>query len=134
MELQLTRIEDCFKWLEREFEHTDELQSIDVLIDRMNQLNSVLPWINQQMATAKKILNETKVKAYYNLINSSAANEKYFAPSLAKDFVNARCSEQQYCYDMAERCSRTIVHIGDNLRTCISCLKEEFKISQYQRI
>lgn len=85
------------------------------------------------MAVAKRILNIQKVKAYHNMIASSIANASYFAPSLAKEYVSAQCSKEQYDYDVCERCSRTITHTLEALRTCISALKEELKISQYQQ-
>lgn len=129
--MNIKRIEDCFQWLEREFQHTDEVQSIDVLIDKLNMLNGTLPWLNQNMATAKKMLNEAKVKAYHRLQTSSASQQQYYAPSLAKDYVNAQCSQEQYAYDLCERASRTVVHIIDSLRTCISALKTERETSNY---
>lgn len=133
MTLQPERIEAAFTWLSNEFDSTDEFvtQSVDVLISKVNLLCNTLPFINSQMALAKKQLNEAKVKAYYDLITSSTANEKYFAPSLGKDFVNAKCSKEMYAYDLAERCSRTIVHLIDALRTCISALKQERITSNY---
>jgi hypothetical protein len=133
MELQVTRIEGCFIWLQNEFDSTDEFatQSVDGLISKLNLLCNVLPFVNGQMALAKKKWNEAKVKAYYDLIASSTANEKYFAPSLGKDFVNAKCSNEQYAYDVAERCSRTLVHLIDALRSAISALKEENITQRY---
>lgn len=135
IQLQPERIEGAFIWLQNEFDSTDEFksQNIQSLIDRLNLLCNALPFVNGQMAIAKKNLNEAKVKAYHNLITSSTANEQYFAPSLAKDFVNAKCGNEQYIYDTAERCSRTIVHLLDALRTCISALKEETRALSYSQ-
>ncbi len=131
--LQPERIESALIWLTNEFDSTDEfkVQNTQSLIDRLNLLCNALPFVNSQMALAKKKLNEAKVKAYHKLITSSTANEKYFSASQGKDYVNALCSEEQYVYDNAERCSRTIVHLIDALRTCISALKEETRALSY---
>lgn len=131
--LQPERVEGALQWLQNEFSETEEFktQNLQDLINRLNLLCNALPFVNSQMALAKKKLNEAKVKGYYDLITSSSANEKYFAPSLAKDFVAAKCSEEQYVYDVAERCSRTITHLIDALRTCISALKEETRALSY---
>jgi hypothetical protein len=131
--LQPERIENAMIWLQSEFDSTDEfkVQNISSLIERMNLLCNALPFINSQMALAKKKLNEAKVKAYHKLITSSKANEQYFAPSLAKDYVNSLVSNEQYIFDNAERCSRSIVHLLDALRSCLSALKEEVKFSSY---
>lgn len=133
MILQPERVEGALIWLQNEFDSTDEFksQNLQSLIDRMNLLCNALPFVNSQMAIGKKELNKAKVQAYLNLIGSSHANEKYFAPSLAKDYVAAQCSEEQYVYDNAERCSRTITHLIDALRTCISALKEETRALSY---
>lgn len=133
MEIYVSRIEGAFEWLQNEFSNTEEFrtQSITDLIDKMNLLCNALPFVNNQMALAKKLWNEAKVKAYYDLITSQAANEKYFAPSLGKDFVAAKCANEQYAYDVAERCSRTIIHLLDALRSCISALKEENITQRY---
>jgi len=131
--LQPERIEGALMWLQAEFNSTEEfkVQNTQDLINRLNLLCNALPFVNSQMALAKKKLNEAKVKAYHKLITSSKANEQYFAPSLAKDYVNALCSEEQYIYDNAERCSRSIVHLIDALRTCISALKTELQVMNY---
>jgi len=131
--LQPERIEGALVWLQAEFDSTEEFktQNIQDLINRLNLLCNALPFINGQMALAKKQLNIAKVAAYHRLITSNAANEKYFAPSLAKDYVSALCSEETYIYDNAERCSRTITHLIDALRTCISALKEETRAMSY---
>src|SRR6478609_1118651 len=105
MELQLTRIECTLTWLQNEFAETDEfkVQNINTLIERLNLLCNALPFINNQMAIAKKKLNEAKVKAYQRLNLSSKAQNETFSPMLAKDYVNALCNEEQYAYDVAER-------------------------------
>jgi hypothetical protein len=133
MEIQLTRLENAFTWLQDVFSTSDEFQTqnIQVLMNKLNLLCNCLPFLNNQMAIAKKLLNEKKVTAYHRLKTSGEANQEYYAPSLAKDYVNAQCSAEQYAYDLAERCSRTIVHLINALITCISALKEEIKINAY---
>jgi hypothetical protein len=95
------------------------------LLQVAEELTVSMAFVNNQMAIAKKALNEKKVTAYNNLIASSVANEQYFAPSLAKDYISAKCSQEQYNYDLCERCSRSLVHTIDAIRTAISALKME---------
>lgn len=128
-ELQINRVEDCNNWLQ-EGEAFTHSQSINFLIDKLGELSVSLSFVNNQMAIAKRLLNIKKVGAYHSLIASETASETYFAPSLAKDYIAAKCSEEQYNYDLCERCSRSIVHTIDAIRTAISALKEESKISQ----
>ncbi|HYH14719.1 MAG TPA: hypothetical protein VD794_05855 [Flavisolibacter sp.] len=122
--LQINRVEDCMSWLQtgEAFTHS---QSVNYLIDKMGELSVSLAFINNQMAIAKRLLNQKKVHAYNSLLASSVANETYFAPSLAKDYISAKCDKEQYDYDLCERCSRSIVHTVDAIRTAISALKME---------
>jgi hypothetical protein len=123
-ELQIGRVEDCLNWLQ-EGETFTHSQSVNFLIDKLGELTVSMAFVNNQMAVAKRILNQKKVAAYNNLIASSVANETYFAPSLAKDYISAKINQEQYDYDVCERCSRSLVHTIDSIRTAISALKLE---------
>lgn len=131
-QLQISRVEDAMQWMEAAAENYTASQSISWLIDQVGILCNSMAFINSQMAVAKKALNKKKVSEYNTLVLSSKANEQYFSPSLAKDYVAANCEEEQYAYDMCERASRTITHTLEALRTCISALKEEVKVQNYQ--
>lgn len=111
---------------------TEKIQSITLLIEDVGTLVKVMAFVNNQMAIAKKELNEAKTREYQNVMASLEAQGKNGAPSLVKDYVNSKCSTQMYHYDLCERCSRTIVHTIEALRTCISALKTEAQYSSYQ--
>lgn len=132
-ELQIKRVEDAMEWLESAADGYTASQSISWLIDQMGMLCKSLAFVNNQMAVAKKILNKAKVRAYNTLVGSSDANREYFSPMLAKDYISAKIEQQQYDYDMCERCSRTLLHTIEALRTCISALKVENQTSNYQQ-
>lgn len=129
--LQIERVEACFEWLEASAEDYTASQSINWLIDQMGMLCKSLAFVNNQMAVAKRKLNHSKVKAYNSLVTSSVANAEYFSPSLAKDYIGAKIDQDQYNYDICERCSRTLLHTIEAIRTAISALKEEIKTSSY---
>lgn len=130
--LQISRIEDCIEWLELSADDYTSTHSIAFFIDQIGVLCKTMAFVNGQMTVAKQILNDKKKKSYESLAASSIANEDYFAPSLAKDYIASKVSEDQYNYDICERCSRTIVHTLDCLRTAVSALKEETKVNNYQ--
>lgn len=129
--LQISRVEDCAEWLETTAEKYTARQSIGWLIDQMGVLCVSMAFVNTQMAIAKERLLDRRSRAYNNLIGSSVANETYFAPSLAKDYIASKCSKEQYEYDICERTSRTITHQIEALRTCIAAAREELKIGNY---
>ncbi len=130
-ELDISRVEACAEWLEESAENYSASQSVHWLIDQLGMLVKAMAFINGQMAVAKLILNKMKVAAYHSLITSSVANESYFAPSLARDYIAAKVSTEQYHYDLCERTSRTIVHTVEALRSALSALKEEAKLEGY---
>ena len=131
-ELQIKRVEDCLEWLESAADGYTASQSIAWLIAQVGMLCKSLAFVNNQMAVAKKILNKKKVAAYNNLIGSTLANNETISPMLAKDYISAKIEQEQYDYDICERCSRTLLHTIEALRTCISALKEEAKTTHYQ--
>lgn len=131
MELQVSKLEDGLRWAEKEFEATGEVQSVDILIGKLDKLCSALPFANSQMAIAKREFNKAKSKAYNTYITSSIANDVKFSPLILKDYIAAKLDAQQYAYDVAERLSRTIVHLIDAYRTAISALKQERITNDY---
>lgn len=132
-ELQIAKVESCAEWLESSADDYTQSQSIGWLIDQMGVLCKTMAFINTQMAVAKELLQKRKSKAYNDLICSEVANAAYFAPSLAKDYISAKCSKEQYEFDICERTSRTVTHTIEALRTCISAAKEEIKTMNYQQ-
>jgi hypothetical protein len=131
-ELQIKKVEDTMEMLESAADSYTASQSIPWLIDQVGILCKYLAFVNNQMAVAKKIMNKKKTQVYNNLLCSSMANNEFFSPSVIKDYVGAKIEQEEYDYDICERCSRTILHTIEALRTCISALKEEIKTTNYQ--
>lgn len=129
--LQIQRVKDCMEWLELTAKDYTGQQSITWYIDQLGMLCTSMAFVNGQMAEAKRDLNKKKLVAYELLVSSDISKANYFAPSLAKDYISARVEKEQYEFDLTERCSRTVVHQIDALRSIISSLKEEMKIASY---
>lgn len=129
--LQIQRVQDCLEYLETAAEDYNGQQSITWYIDQLGVLCKTMAFINGQMAEAKRDWNRKKLVAYELLVSSEISKANYFAPSLAKDYISARCEKEQYEFDLCERTARTVVHQIDALRSIISSLKEEMKIASY---
>lgn len=108
------------------------IQSADAVIEIGVRLAAYLPYTGQQMALAKKVMNQKRKEAYDQLIFTQRSLNQPVYPSTMKDYVNAQCCEEQYNFDLCERANRSIVHALDFLRSVLSTLKEEMKLSQYQ--
>jgi hypothetical protein len=130
-QLQIKKVEDIMELLESAADSYVASQSISWLIDQVGILCKYMAFVNNQMAVAKKQLNKKKTQAYNNLLLSSAANKEFFSPSVIKDYVNSRLEQEEYNYDICERCSRTVLHTIEALRTCISALKIEAQTVSY---
>jgi hypothetical protein len=110
----------------------DSAQDGQVLHAYLVELTNIMSRANFLMAEYQRKFRQEKKAAYLKLTASSHAQQQYWAPSLAKDFVDSQCSETGYVYDLAERVSRLCSHTMDAVRTIISSLKQEKIFSQYQ--
>jgi hypothetical protein len=104
-----------------------ETNSTDALIEIGTRLAGYLPYTGQQMAMAKKIMLDKRAVTYEVLMSKTSI----LSASNMKDYIASKTSDDQYNYDVCERCNRSIVHVLDYLRSVLSTLKEEMKISQY---
>jgi len=109
----------------------DAGQDAEALHAYLIQLTQIMARSNFLMAEYNKKFRQEKKAAYLKLTASSHAQQQYYAPSLAKDFIDSQCSESGYVYDLADRVSRTAVHTSDAMRTIISSLKSERAFASY---
>jgi hypothetical protein len=110
----------------------DSAQDGQALHAYLVELTNIMGRSNFLMAEYKRKFREEKKAAYLKLTASSHSQQQYFAPSLAKDYVDSQCSESAFIYDLAERTSRLCVHVIDAVRTIVSSLKSERSFVQYQ--
>jgi hypothetical protein len=103
----------------------DQVQSINLLMDWGFKLKQWMAFSGSQQAFAKRLLHDARRKAMVNLIASLQANGAELAISLQKQYVEDLCAEENYNYELAQRCNRACVHSMDFVRTCISTLKAE---------
>lgn len=109
----------------------DAAQDGNVLHSYLIELTNIAARANYLMAELKRNFRVSKKDAYMKLQASSLANDKYFTPSLAKDYIDSCCSNTGYLYDLAERLSRTVTHTINAIRTIISSLKAERQYAQF---
>lgn len=109
----------------------DSAQDGQVLHAYLIELTNIMSRSNFLMAEYQRKFREEKKAAYLKLTASSHAQQQYWAPSLAKDFVDAQCDESGYVYDLAERVSRLCSHVIDSVRTIVSSLKSERAFASY---
>lgn len=126
-ELNLTEVEAIQSQLEAinlEITHT---QSIAHLIDLGGKLSAWMAFTGEQMAKAKKKWRSEVARAYDSYVFSRMSQGMSIPPSMANEYAKARAGEHEGNYEFIERVNRSITHILDFLRSCISALKEEQK-------
>lgn len=104
-----------------------DVQSLSLLMDWGFKLQQWMAFAGSQQAECKKALHDARRQAMVNLVASLKANGAELAISLQRDYVNDLCAQENYQYELAERCSRACVHALDLVRTCISTLKTEMQ-------
>lgn len=110
----------------------DSAQDAEILHAYLVELTNIMARANLLMAEYQRKFRQEKVAAYEKLTATVIKEQKYYAPSLAKDYIDAQCNETGYIYDLAERTSRLCTHVIDAVRTIISSLKSERQFANYQ--
>jgi hypothetical protein len=96
---------------------------INIMMTKLSILTTYLGSSAALVAEAGYLYNQTKKKAYLTLKTSSEANQQYYSPMLAKDFISSSCGEEFYAYELAQRINSAVVHSIDACRTNISAEK-----------
>ncbi len=109
----------------------DSAQDGQALHAYLISLTNIAARSNYLKAEYNRKFREEKKKAYQTLAMSSEAQARYYAPSLAKDFIDAQCSKTGFVYDLADRCSASAVHTISACITIVSDLKSERQFAQY---
>jgi hypothetical protein len=115
------------------------VQSIDLLSDIMIKLTGYNARSGEIMSVVKEMLHRARKQAYINTFANLEANstdkngrkKKEPSPLLVKDYINDCCPVENALYELAERTNRATTHTMEMLRTVISALKEEMKLSSY---
>ncbi len=106
-------------------------QDVDALNSYLIQLTNYMARANFIMAEYRMLVRKKKQTEYDYLTRSKHSQELYFKPTLVKDYVDSACSELSNTYDLAERTSRACSHTTDAVRTIVSYLKEEMRLSKF---
>ncbi len=92
---------------------------------RLANLNTILARTGLLLAEAKK-LRDDKMKSIFQ---AEFAKLKQLSPTMAKQYAEASCADENYIVNWAERVNRSCVHVGDNMRTIISLAKENMRMT-----
>lgn len=110
----------------QEFLERDNTDSPEALVERVTKLNVLLARSGKLLADAKLIQDEISADVF---IANEATIIKMGA-TLGRQYVQARTSNINYYVNWLDRLNRAMVHVGDNMRTQISFVKEELRLNK----
>lgn len=110
----------------QEFLERDNTDSPEALVERVTKLNVLLARSGKLLADAKLIQDEISADVF---ISNEATIIKMGA-TLGRQYVQARTSNINYYVNWLDRLNRAMVHVGDNMRTQISFVKEELRLTK----
>ena len=96
------------------------------LVAKLTEINSYIAISGKMLSDAKYLQDEYMVLVF----NSNMEKIQQLSPSVANKYVYALCKDVNYLVNWAERINRSLVHIGDNIRTQVSFAKEEMSLTR----
>lgn len=125
-----TEYEQKFKMLEKEakeiqhFAQSYPTDDPNVMVGRLTDLNRFMARTAMMLAEAKLIQDKAMFDAYlaYDFTGMPA--------SAVNKMVASMCGEANMLVNWIDRLNRTLVHIGENMRTQISFSKEQLKLTR----
>lgn len=105
------------------------VSSTTQLMEYAFALSQWMAYSGQMMAEAKRDLHTARRQAMINLIASLKANTATLSAQLQRDYVMDLCADEASAYELAERTNKACTHTLDMVRSCLSTLKEEMKMT-----
>lgn len=118
--LSIEEIESRLKYMTDLMRTKVEDKNMDAISEQMSATMECIPWSNDVLSSAGYYLNEMKRIRYDEAVKTFANN----SPSVLKEYVNAKCADFKYLYDLSERTNKGIIHYLDALRSLMSKEKE----------
>lgn len=110
----------------QEFLESRESDTPELLLERLTQINSYLARSGMLLADAKLIQDNERALLYVEHVEVL----KKMAVSTAKSFIESQTGGINYYVNWLDRINRSLVHVGDNIRTQISFAKEELRLNK----
>ena len=99
---------------------------VNVLVDKLNDLNHYLARTAVMLAEAKMIQD----KSLYDAYMSYHTTGMQMPASAVNKMIASTCGEANMLVNWIDRLNRMLVHIGENMRTQISFNKEQLKLTR----
>lgn len=98
----------------------------EVLIARLTQVNTFIARSGKLLADAKYVQDAMQAEVY----SSYPEAIQKMPATTARNFVNSQTADINYFVNWLDRINRSLVHIGDNMRTQLSFAKEELRLTK----
>ena len=98
----------------------------NMLFERLSRTNVYLARSGKLLAEAKQLHNEETAKIF----EEHATYIGTLKSTIASKFIEAKLSRINYYVNWLDRLNRAFVHSGDNMRTQMSFLKEDLRMTK----
>lgn len=98
-----------------------------------NELYERISTLNVYLARSGKLLAEVKLvqdQATNYYFQECASQLSVLSASMQKRYIESKTADINYYVNWLDRINRGIVHSGDNIRTQMSFLKEELRLTK----
>lgn len=102
------------------------------VMNKLNELSVLLSTGSTCIAHAKALLLKARKETLDKIYLAKEADKelKYsLSPSVVKQFVETRTIDEEVLFTMCDRNYSALVHAGDFIRSLLSTIKEEMRIS-----
>lgn len=109
-----------------------EVQADDmsILTNYCNELSTWLSTTSKCIADAEYHRDNAVVQTMKDMIEDTVLRQ--LSPSMAKKYVDSKCADINHLATLADRTHSATVHRLDVMRSIMSALKEEMKLTNYQ--
>lgn len=130
--MTLEQIKDSQLLIEGCVSRSVEISNPSSVMDKLQEISCLLSVGATCIAYSKNLLLSARKKALDSIYLAKDRDDelrKSLSPSVVKQFVETRTIEEETLFTICERNYSSLVHSGDFLRSILSTVKEEMRIS-----
>lgn len=110
----------------QDFLEADVANDPQVLYEHITRTNVYLARSGKLLSEVKRIQDES----VFEVFNAYSEYIQSLSATTAKQFISSNLAEVNYYVNWLDRLNRAFVHSGDNIRTQMSFMKEELRLTK----
>lgn len=99
---------------------------VELIVEKLNTLNSVISWTGALYAEAAKLKDDAVARYFMEEFSKI----RQLSPQMAKDYVKARCAEENYAVTLTEKLHKSAEKQSMAMMTIVSYKKGEMSMQR----